>query len=1054
MGEVRAAELLSTSRDAWPEPAAAALSRATAAAVLLIGLGVLCGWAFEIGGLKTWFLGLHPAQPITALLLIACSMSLFAMAQPQASWWQLGRVLALIVLFVAGQSLMRLDLGLERALFAQDITAEQILGERESGRMPTIAAVSFLFIAGGLLLARFESRGLQTAFVTLSTMALLLVMSAMLPFLFGVDSLSDAGPYSTVSLPATFAQVTLTFGLVCVRPELGWMRLLSGNAPASREMRSLAISVIALPLGLALLLQTGLHARFYPSSYDVPVLVFGSIIVVFAALLMTAARLRRIDHERQCSAEARQRAESELGIALAAAKMAGFQLDLRTGALRRYANAQGGSHSTYAEYLRTVHPNDRDRVEQYLQRQQEMQRREYQLHYRVLDAKQAVHWLLEKGEIRYDDDGEAQEISGVTIDITQDVQVREALRESEDRFRRLAESMPQITYVSGAHGDVVYVNQRWQEYTGHATATQADYRKLVPPEDFERLSQAWKVALEKGEPFAAEFRLRGSDGTFRWFLTRAIPVRNSEGAIERWCGTSTDIDAQKRSHEELRLVTDHADVLLAHCDTEARYVFVNQAYTVRFNCKPQDVLGKTLAEVIGATAYRVIEPYVKRVLAGQSVTFEVEIPYRQLGARYMHCRYVPDIDASSGKVRGFVAAISDVSERRKLEEQLREADHRKDEFLALLAHELRNPLAPIRYATGLLKPGVPPEISAAAHDVIERQVAHMARLVDDLLDVSRITRNTLELRVERVDMRAVVSSAVDTVRPLFEAVNHKLHVSLPAEPAYVRGDSTRLLQIVGNLLNNAAKYTEPGGRIELQVSREGSTFVLHVRDTGIGIAPEFLPKLFDLFVQGDRTQARASSGLGVGLSLAKRLVELHEGSIEAHSDGPGAGSVFTVKLPAAVDAVPSESRALAENVLPMFQRRHQLLIVDDNLDAANSLAILAQFSGYVTHIANDGLAAIEMAELVRPEAIIMDLGMPRMSGFEAARWVRQQPWGKDTVLIAVTGWGQDEDRRKSREAGFDVHLTKPVDSAELLNELQSRKIGAPPQGDGVARNRH
>ena len=211
---------------------------------------------------------------------------------------------------------------------------------------------------------------------------------------------------------------------------------------------------------------------------------------------------------------------------------------------------------------------------------------------------------------------------------------------------------------------------------------------------------------------------------------------------------------------------------------------------------------------------------------------------------------------------------------------------------------------------------------------------------------------------------------------------------------------------------------------------------MRVRDSGIGIDPELLPKLFELFVQGDHTQTRASGGLGVGLSLAKRLVEMHGGTIAAHSEGVGRGSEFSVRLPSAVQARAGEPRAVNETVLPIFQRKHQLLIVDDNLDAANSLAILAQLSGYVTHIAIDGLAAIEMAEIVRPEAIIMDLGMPKMSGFEAARWVRQQPWGKDTVLIAVTGWGQDEDRRKSREAGFDVHLTKPVDSTELLNHLQ------------------
>ena len=1026
------------------------LSRAAAGAAILIGLGVLCGWGFEIGPLKTWFLGVHAAQPVAALLIVVSAASLLATAQREPIWIRLGRVLAVSVLGVAVSSLVGLDLGIERAWFADEVASERLGSEHRFGGMSAIAAVSFVFIAGGLLLARAEARALQTVFVTLATMGLLLVASAMLPFLFGAG-VSSAGLYSQVSLPTTLAQAGLAFGLLCVRPELGWMRLLSGEEPASREMRSLAIGAIALPLGLAVLLQTGLHARLYPATYHVPVLVFGSIIVVFAALLMTAARLRRIDQERQRSSEARRRAESELAIALAAAKMVGFQLDLRTQALRRFMNTQGSVRSTYDAYLQTVHPEDRERVGAYLRKQREAQRRDYELHYRVLDPQGDVRRVLEKGEIRYDEHGQAQEVFGVTIDITRDVQVREALKESEERFRRLAESMPQIVFVAGADGEVVYINQRWREHTGIATANLEDCRRVVPGEDFESLTLAWKRAVETGEPFAAEFRLRGVDGLYRWFLARAVPVRNSQGSIERWCGTSTDIDAQKRAHEELRLVTDHADVLLAHCDAEARYVFVNKAYTKRFKLEPEEVLGRTAEEVLGRAAYRPLKSYVKQALAGHCVTFDVEVPFREIGKRYMHCRYVPDIDTSSGKVRGFVAAVADVTERRRLEEQLLEADHRKDEFLALLAHELRNPLAPIRYATGLLKPGVPAEISAAAHDVIERQVAHMARLVDDLLDVSRITRNTLELRVERVDLRAIVRAAADAVRPLFQAVNHDLQVLLPAEPAYVEGDAARLQQIVGNLLNNAAKYTEPGGRIEVQVVREGGTFVLCVRDTGIGIAPELLPKLFDLFVQGDRTQARASSGLGVGLSLAKRLVQLHQGSIEAHSDGLGAGSVFTVRLPAAVEASTSESRALTDNVLPMFQRRHQLLIVDDNLDAANSLAILAQFSGYVTHIANDGLAAIEMAEIVRPEAIIMDLGMPRMSGFEAARWVRQQPWGKDTVLIAVTGWGQEEDRRKSREAGFDVHLTKPVDSSELLNELQQRSVGTASSSGQIAR---
>lgn len=1025
----------------WATPTRTTLSCASSVGAALIGLGVLCGWIFDIGILKSWFSFLQPTRVLTSIVLVISGCAVLAIAHQARVSWRLGQALAVLVLFASLQSLWRLDLGVETSLLGSAVSPAADADPLQMTSMADVTAVCFVLIASGVLLARAQKRVLQAAFVIAVTLALLLVASTVLLFLFRVEVLRAAQPYSDVSLPSTIAQALLTFGLLCVRPDLGWMRSLSGEDPAAREMRSLAIGVVTLLLALAALVQAGLHVGLYPQSHEVPLLVFGSIVISFTALLMMAARLRRIDHERQQSSEARERAESELEIALAAARMVGFQLDLATGVLRRYANAQSNHTSDHAEYLRSIHPADRERVCQYLARKQRAQRRQYELRYRVLDSEQRLAWVLEKGEIRYDKNGTAREIYGVMLDITHDVQMRIALEESEARFRRIAESMPQIVFLAAPSGKVLYINQRWHEYTGTSCVHIKDYRRLMPAEDFENVMKTWRTATARGEAFAAEFRLRGADGHHRWFLARALPVRGVDGRIERWCGTSTDIDAQKRAQEELRLVTDHANVLLAHCDDEMRYLFVNRAYTSHFGLTLADVIGKTIPELAGESAFRKLEPYVRRALSGEAVTFEIEVPIRQLGPRYMHCRYVPDIDSSSGKVRGFVAAITDVTDRRRLEEQLREADRRKDEFLALLAHELRNPLAPIRYAAGLLRPGVPAEISAAAHEVIERQVTHMARLVDDLLDVSRVTRNTLELRNARVDLREIVGTAVDTVRPLFEAVNHTLTMSLPPEPAPVVGDSARMLQIIGNLLNNAAQYTDPGGRIDVSLVRESDHVVLRVRDNGIGIGPDLLPKIFELFVQGDRTQRRASGGLGVGLSLAKRLVELHGGSIAAHSEGLGRGSTFTVKLPAAVEPATVESPALAGNVLPIFQRRHQLLIVDDNLDAANSLAILAQLSGYVTHIANDGLASIEMAEIVRPEAIIMDLGMPRMSGFEAARWVRQQPWGKDTVLIAVTGWGHEEYRRRSREAGFDVHLTKPVDSTELLNHLRQRNIG-------------
>jgi PAS domain S-box-containing protein len=1031
-------------------PSLAPLGGLAAAAV---GIAVLLGWAFDIAFLKSGLPTLRATQPLTALALTLAGIALWGAGSDQPVRKYL-RLLISIPIAIAVITLIEnvadLGLNMERWLFAEAVLNEQPAPVLRPGKVSDTTAVLVLLFGTALLLAQATARVLQTAYVATATMGLLLIASFTVSFVFIGTAIDNAPLNMRMSIPTTASLSLLIFGVLCLRPDLGWMRLLSGSSPAAREMRSLAVGVIALPITFAAVLQFGFYKGLYDSDLRTALMTLGSSIVLFIALLMAAGRLKRIDEARQRSLDEKHRAQNELSIALDAVGMTGFTRDLRTNRVAAFSNS--ASPVDIDEFERSIHPEDRARVDDYLEKQTRAGRRQYQVQYRSAQPHGATAWFLEKGELRYVD-GEPTELCGVRVDITETVQAREALRESEERFRRLAESMPQIVYLTDAEGHIEYVNRRWHEYTGFTSADRTVYASLVPEEDFEAMMSEWKRASGAGEPFAAEFRLRGQDGVCRWFLTRTVPIRDADGRIVKWCGTSTDIDAQKRAHEELRLVTDNAEVLLAHCDAKAHYVFVNRAYTRRFHLTPQDVVGKSLPEVIGIAAYERIEPYVKRVLSGEPVNFELALPYEQIGTHYMYCRYVPDIDASSGQVRGFVAALTDISERRALEEQLREADHRKDEFLALLAHELRNPLAPIRYATGLLKPGVPEEISTAARDVIERQVGHMARLLDDLLDVSRITRNALELRLERLDLRAIVTETVDTVRPLFEAVNHRLTVALPAEPAIIMGDQTRLSQALSNLLNNAAKYTEPGGEIGVSLTVQGSEFVLQVRDSGVGIAPELLPKLFDLFVQGDRRVTRASGGLGVGLSLAKRLIDMHGGSIAAHSEGLGRGSTFTVRLPAAAALSSNEPRAVAENVLPIFQRRHQLLIVDDNLDAANSLAILAQLAGYVTHIAGDGLAAIEMAELVRPEAIVMDLGMPRMSGFEAARWVRQQPWGKDTVIIAVTGWGQEEDRRRSREAGFDVHLTKPVDSSALLNHLQQHSPNPKPQAsrDSVSR---
>jgi signal transduction histidine kinase len=368
--------------------------------------------------------------------------------------------------------------------------------------------------------------------------------------------------------------------------------------------------------------------------------------------------------------------------------------------------------------------------------------------------------------------------------------------------------------------------------------------------------------------------------------------------------------------------------------------------------------------------------------------------------------------------------------------ELRQADRRKDEFLAVLAHELRNPLAPIRNAIHVLKlAGARGEIVEQAQQMAERQIQHMTRLVDDLLDVSRIMRGKVELRREPVDLATVISRAVETARPTIDAEGHELTISLPDEPVWVEADVVRLAQIVSNLLNNSAKYTPNGGRISLTAAREGQYAVVRVRDTGIGIPPEMLPRIFDMFMQVEPTSARSKIGLGIGLTLVKNLVGLHGGTVEAHSAGAGEGSEFIVRLPLA--AAPSEKDGARMGGGPATRGvpRRRLLVVDDNVDAAESLAMLLRLGGHDVQVAHDGAAALKLAAASPPDLAFLDIGMPGMDGYELARRVRKHEGLRDVYLVALTGWGQEEDRRRTREAGFDHHLVKPVEPEAIQRVL-------------------
>lgn len=394
--------------------------------------------------------------------------------------------------------------------------------------------------------------------------------------------------------------------------------------------------------------------------------------------------------------------------------------------------------------------------------------------------------------------------------------------------------------------------------------------------------------------------------------------------------------------------------------------------------------------------------------------------------------------------RGLCLMVTDLTEQRHYEElqraqqALRDADRKKDEFVATLAHELRNPLAPIRNAVQILKTKGPPIPELQwAQGVIDRQVQLMARLLEDLLDVSRISRNKLELRTERVDLAAVLEAAVETSRPVIEAGRHELTVTLPPEPIRLEADPVRLAQVFANLLNNAAKYSEEGGRIRLSAERQGSDVIVSVKDNGIGMAAEMLPRIFEIFSQEKPTLVRSQGGLGIGLSLVKGLVELHGGSVEARSGGPGQGSEFVVRLPVAVETPIREPARPGEDdgQLPVPKRR--VLIVDDNRDSADTLAMLLKVMGHEVGTTYDGEQGVEAAEALRPDVGLLDIGMPGLNGYDACRRIREQPWGQGMFLIALTGWDQEEDRRRTEEAGFNHHIVKPVDPDVLMKLLAS-----------------
>ena len=481
------------------------------------------------------------------------------------------------------------------------------------------------------------------------------------------------------------------------------------------------------------------------------------------------------------------------------------------------------------------------------------------------------------------------------------------------------------------------------------------------------------------------------------------------------------------------------------CDLQGVPFFVNRAGLELVGLADLDAARRTpvASFFFPEDQARMMNEFFPQVLAQGRGETEVRFRHFKTGeARWMAYKVLA-LPGRDGKPTAFATVSQDITEQRRMEDSLRklaadlsEADRRKNEFLAMLAHELRNPLAPISNAARALCLGARGgETLQAASEMLERQVGQMARLVDDVLDMSRITRGRIELRRHRVELAPIVEQAVEAVRAQYRNMQHELTVSLPPGPVYLDADPARLAQVISNLLTNAYKFTDSGGRVWLTIERIGDEAVIRVRDTGIGVDVRDLPRLFDMFAQVDTSLERSRDGLGIGLTLVKTLVELHGGGVEAHSDGLGRGSEFTVRLPVLAAAERPAPVPPPVEAIPTTGRR--VLIVDDNEDGAESLAMLLELGGHETHKAHDGLAAMEAAERLRPDALLLDIGLPKLNGYEVCSRIRKEPWGRDLLMVALTGWGQDEDRHRSREAGFDAHIVKPVDPGALLALLAS-----------------
>jgi len=701
-------------------------------------------------------------------------------------------------------------------------------------------------------------------------------------------------------------------------------------------------------------------------------------------------------------------------------------------------------------FLRVIHPDDLEMVRQTVQTAIE-QHTPYDAEFRIVWPDGRVRWMAGKGKVFYDEHGQPTNMVGIGIDITEHREAADRLRASEQRFRALMEQAPFSIQIFSPDGRTLRVNRTWEALWGITFDRLADYNLFTDPQleakgiipYLQRAAAGESIVIpaidyDPHQIFSGETL---PEMRRRWVAAVAYPLKNAAGEVQEVVLFHEDITARKQaedalreSEERYRGIISQSIAGFAEMDVSGRFLMANDRYC--------EILGRTREELLQLRLSDVSHPddlawnvplFEKIVRDGEPYIIEKRY-LRPDGTVVWVNNSVSGMRGPDGQVKSVVAVCVDVTARQEAEEALRHADRRKDEFLAMLGHELRNPLAPIRSGLELLDLEQP---GKELIGLMREQVDHLVRLVDDLLDVSRIMRGKIELRKQPVELAKVLSQAIETARPLIDGQHHELTRSLPAEPIWLEADPVRLTQVFANLLNNSAKYTLPSGHLWMTAEVEGEQVTVHIRDNGIGIEPELLPHVFDLFTQGDRAIDRSQGGLGIGLTVVKSLVEMHDGTVSVRSEGTAQGSEFIVRLPIlsrdGIEHAVQERSAL--------QQGYRILAVDDNRAATTVLRMLLMKLGpHDVTVASDGPGALAAIELTRPQLVLLDIGLPGMSGIEVARQIRANPENAGILLVALTGYGTMEDRHESRAAGFDEHLVKPADIEVLRRLLEHPKL--------------